>query len=83
MASALQNEKSGSAPLSPPHDGYEPALAPSSTALDKDVAIALVGEHACEIDPAVEANVLRKIDWFLIPAMIIGICLLSVSSHGA
>lgn len=73
MADIFQNEKSGSTLLSPPNDGLEPASPANSTALDKDVAIELVGEHACEIDPAVEAKVLRKIDWFLIPAMIIGI----------
>ena len=73
MAGVVQNEKSGSTLLSPPHDGYEPASPTNSIALDKDIAIGLVGEHACEIDPAVEAKVLRKIDWFLIPAMIIGI----------
>jgi len=39
---------------------------------DKDIAINLVGEHAQEIDPETEAKVLRKIDWFLIPAMIVG-----------
>ncbi|KAH8708456.1 hypothetical protein GQ44DRAFT_777144 [Phaeosphaeriaceae sp. PMI808] len=44
----------------------------SSTLLEKDVAIGLVGEHAQEIDPVVEACVLRKIDLFLIPAMTIG-----------
>lgn len=40
---------------------------------DKDVALALVGDHAQHIDQAVEARVVRKIDFFLIPAMIIGI----------
>jgi hypothetical protein len=38
---------------------------------DQDVAIAIVGEHRQEIDPAVEARVVRKIDMFLIPAMIV------------
>ncbi|KAE9988357.1 hypothetical protein Vi05172_g6694 [Venturia inaequalis] len=41
-------------------------------ALERDVAFALVGEHAQAIDPVVEARVVRKIDMFLIPAMIIG-----------
>ena len=40
---------------------------------DKDVALALVGEHAQAIDPVAEARVVRKIDLFLIPAMIVGI----------
>ncbi|TEY42311.1 hypothetical protein BOTCAL_0395g00050 [Botryotinia calthae] len=39
---------------------------------DKDIAIAVVGEHRHEIDPAVEARVVRKIDRFLVPAMFIG-----------
>ncbi|KAJ4288483.1 hypothetical protein N0V90_011719 [Kalmusia sp. IMI 367209] len=44
----------------------------SSISLDKDVAIKLVGEHAQEIDPEIERGVVRKIDLFLIPAMIVG-----------
>jgi hypothetical protein len=44
----------------------------SSDSLGRDVATKLVGEHAQEIDPFEEARVLRKIDWFLIPAMIVG-----------
>ncbi|KAB8292923.1 hypothetical protein EYC80_007288 [Monilinia laxa] len=39
---------------------------------DKDIAIAIVGERRHEIDPAIEARVVRKIDWFLVPAMFIG-----------
>jgi hypothetical protein len=39
---------------------------------DKDIAIAVVGEHRHAIDPAVEARVVRKIDLFLVPAMTIG-----------
>lgn len=39
---------------------------------EKDIAIAIVGEHGHAIDPAIEARVLRKIDWFLIPMMSIG-----------
>jgi hypothetical protein len=39
---------------------------------EKDVALAFVGEHAQHIDPEVEKRVIRKIDLFLIPAMIIG-----------
>jgi hypothetical protein len=38
---------------------------------DQDVAIAIVGENRQEIDPAAEARVIRKIDLFLIPAMIV------------
>jgi MFS family permease len=50
----------------------EPGSGTSSLSLDKDVAIGLVGEHAQEIDPEAEKRVLRKIDMFLIPAMIVG-----------
>ncbi len=32
-------------------------------------------EDARPIDPEVERRVIRKIDWFLVPAMVIGICL--------
>ncbi len=39
---------------------------------DKDIAIAIVGEHRHAIDPAVEARVVRKIDWYLVPAMAVG-----------
>lgn len=67
MASA---EKAAAA--SPPDTSYDPESGASSLSLDKDVAIGLVGEHAREIDPEVEKRVLRKIDWFLIPAMIVG-----------
>jgi hypothetical protein len=67
MAAAQPDEKATTS--SPQHDP-ESALNPAST--DKDIAINLVGEHAQEIDPEIEARVLRKIDWFLIPAMIVG-----------
>jgi hypothetical protein len=39
---------------------------------DRDVATAIVSEHAHAIDPIVEARVIRKIDRFMILAMIIG-----------
>lgn len=45
--------------------------APGSSDGD-DVALAIVGLHAQPIDPLVEARVVRKIDLFLIPAMIVG-----------
>lgn len=38
----------------------------------QDIAMAIVGEHSHPIDPAVEARVIRKIDRFMIPAMITG-----------
>lgn len=39
---------------------------------EQDLAIGIVGEHAHAFDPVVEARVLKKIDWYLIPAMSIG-----------
>jgi hypothetical protein len=39
---------------------------------NKDEAIAIVGEEQHAIDPIVAARAVRKIDMFLIPAMIIG-----------
>jgi hypothetical protein len=39
---------------------------------EKDEAIAIVGEQQNTVDPAVVARAVRKIDWFLIPAMIFG-----------
>ena len=50
----------------------DPRSSEGSDTMDKDVALAIVGEHAQPIDPMVEARVVRKIDVFLIPAMIIG-----------
>jgi hypothetical protein len=38
----------------------------------KDAALAVVSEVAQEIDPVVERRVLRKIDLYLMPAMLIG-----------
>lgn len=63
-----QEEKGAETSTLPPD---APASGASSM-MDKDVAIKLVGEHAQDIDPEVEARVLGKIDWFLIPAMIVG-----------
>ncbi|KAJ5965012.1 Major facilitator superfamily domain general substrate transporter [Penicillium vulpinum] len=39
---------------------------------EKDEALAVVSEFAQEIDPVVEKRVLRKIDLYLMPAMLIG-----------
>jgi hypothetical protein len=63
---AAPHEKTAASAIADPESGA------SSLSLEKDVAIGLVGEHAREIDPEIEKRVLRKIDWFLIPAMIVG-----------
>ncbi|KAK3387999.1 major facilitator superfamily domain-containing protein [Podospora didyma] len=39
---------------------------------DKDEAIAMVGEQKHVYDPAVAARAVRKIDWYLLPAMLFG-----------
>ncbi|KAF2194484.1 hypothetical protein K469DRAFT_547657 [Zopfia rhizophila CBS 207.26] len=75
MASSnrYHNEKAAEATASP-RNTYprDPESGGSLLSLDKDVAIGLVGEHAQEIGKEVETRVLRKIDWFLVPAMIVG-----------
>lgn len=39
---------------------------------DEDIAIAIVGDRSHEFDAAVEARIVRKIDLFFIPAMVVG-----------
>ena len=39
---------------------------------EKDIAMEMVGTESHEIDPVVAARAVRKIDWFLIPAMTVG-----------
>jgi hypothetical protein len=39
---------------------------------EKDAALEVVSEIAQEIDPIVEKRVIRKIDLYLMPAMLIG-----------
>ncbi|KAM0163198.1 hypothetical protein ACHAQE_003479 [Botrytis cinerea] len=58
------------APSGPPRTKDASTL--QSADQEKDIAIAVVGEHRHEIDPAVGARVVRKIDRFLVPAMFIG-----------
>lgn len=41
-------------------------------ASEKDAALAVVSDVAQEIDPVVEQRVVRKIDIYLMPAMLIG-----------
>lgn len=41
-------------------------------ATEKDAALAVVSDVAQEIDPAVAKRVLRKIDLYFMPAMLIG-----------
>lgn len=40
---------------------------------EKDAALAVVGDVAHEIDPIIAKRVLRKIDLYFMPAMLIGI----------
>lgn len=54
--------------------GHEPRTTPSnaSAEADQDIAMTLVGAHHHTTDPAITRRAVRKIDWFLIPAMTIG-----------
>ena len=45
---------------------------PANGSTEKDAALGLVSDVAQEIDPLIEKRVLRKIDIFLMPAMLIG-----------
>ncbi|KAJ2902300.1 hypothetical protein MKZ38_000766 [Zalerion maritima] len=38
----------------------------------QDEALEMAGEHSHDVDPAVSARALKKIDWVLIPAMVAG-----------
>jgi hypothetical protein len=69
---AGQNEKDVEAPAPLDQPGLDADSAARSISSDRDVAIGLVGERAHEIDPELERRVLRKIDRFLIPAMVVG-----------
>lgn len=52
--------------------GISSAGEPPHVLSEKDAALAVVSEFAQEIDPVVEKRVLRKIDLYLMPAMLIG-----------
>lgn len=49
-----------------------PQLADAELVGDKDVAIAMVGEENHTVNPVIVQRAVRKIDWFLIPAMTVG-----------
>lgn len=51
---------------------HEADIASAIATSEKDDAMAMVGVERHAIDPEVEARVVRKIDLFLIPAMVIG-----------
>jgi hypothetical protein len=68
----LDYEKATAPATSNPLDPKYNVEAGGNPSWDQDVAIAVVGEHAHAIDPVVEARVIRKIDRFMIPAMVIG-----------
>lgn len=63
MAAEHQAPKVG-----PPGNGDSDAEKGSSGTVGLDV----VGSEAQPVDPEVARRVLRKIDWFLMPAMVIG-----------
>ena len=65
---AAQDDKHGSAKLRPlpNHDSS------SVESFDKDLAAAIVSDHAREFDRVTEHRVLRKMDFYLIPWMWLG-----------
>ena len=69
MAASIVDEKSTEAA---PNASTDLEGVPGVAADDEDVAIAIVGIHRHDVDPAMEARVVRKIDWFLVPAMTVG-----------
>lgn len=49
---------------------------------DEDIAFSIAGEQSQSYDSVIEAVVVRKIDLFLIPAMIVGMFMLSNTAAG-
>ena len=67
---AIDSEKTAApGTVQSPQDdaGYRSSVSSS----DQDLAKELVGDIGIEIDPALERRVVRKIDRFLIPVMIV------------
>lgn len=60
--------------------GLGPAIDPTHLS-DKDAALAVVSDVAQEIDPVIGKRVLRKIDWYFMPAMLIGKLKTSLSEY--
>jgi len=69
MAPSTEKDTTAPAPYSADDDQPDDS---SVDSLDKDLAAAIVPEHAQDIDTATERRVLRKIDLYLIPWMWIG-----------
>ena len=67
----MASEKRSSGDPDPERESASPARS-ITDASAKDEAIAMVGEQQHELDPALVRCVVRKIDWFLIPAMTFG-----------
>lgn len=65
-----QDNPASAAESAPPASG--PGSAGDVDRGEKDIAMEMVGAESHEIDPAVTARAVRKIDWFLIPAMTVG-----------
>ena len=49
-----------------------PTAIAQADAAGRDEAIAIVGEQEHELDPVIVARAVRKIDLFLMPAMVVG-----------
>jgi hypothetical protein len=65
-----------SPPIPPQHAPQLDDEESTTASLEKDLATTLVGQHATPIDPELERRVVRRIDWFLMPAMIVGASLI-------
>ncbi len=65
----VQGSQDPEATLAAPNNTHEDDESGLSA---KDEGLAMVGEQEHDLDPAVVARAVRKIDWFLIPAMIFG-----------
>lgn len=57
----------------PPTRGESRPVTSGKNVASQDVAIEMVGEESHVIDPASAASAVRKIDWFFIPAMTVGV----------
>jgi hypothetical protein len=70
-----------SPPIPPQHAPQLDDEESTTASLEKDLATTLVGQHATPIDPDLERRVVRRIDWFLMPAMIVGASLIPSLSN--
>lgn len=68
----MEAEKHGTHGVNSPPDVETQTPSVSQPTAGCDDAMAMVGERPHDVDPAVATRAVRKIDWFLMPAMILG-----------